>query len=871
MKATVRFIFFFILTLVIPSLHAQLQVVGLRVEHMHNPSVVDTWQPRFSWVNEVLDREEKGQRQTAYQIVVSSSRKNLARGRYDVWDSGKVQRDESNLIPYNGLPLQEAADYFWKVRTWDKNGKPSAWSQTGTWCMGIRNANWKARWIAEDRVEDGFNGLLLRRSVRIDKKVASAKVFVCGLGFFELYLNGKRVGDDYLVPNISNYTKRHDLQNFAIKLDGNFTDYRCLYMAYDVTDAVLRGDNMLGVMLGNGWFHPEPGRASIFGGKCLRLQLMITYKDGSTEVICSDREWQTHSSAILYSGIYGGELYDARQEIAGWSLPGADSAGWQNANEIEGPVGQMSAMTSPPDKITEVLKPQSIIRLDSGVWEVDFGKEISGWIHFTGLEGQSGDTLQVDYVCESPQGNQRYIFSGKGGEECRPYFTWFVFSKARIKGVADLKAENLVAEAVNTDVPLIAEFRTSNSLFNRINDIWQRSQLDNMHGCIASDCPHREKLPYTGDGQAAAETVMHNFDAAAFYQKWIRDMRDSQNRETGHVPNSAPWQPGAGGGVAWGAAMTLMPWWFYEQYADARLLEESYPSMKAQVNYMLSWVNDDGIMHQKMLNHGTQELCYWLNLGDWVAPGEMPRDELVHTFYLWLCCDYCSKAAHALGQEDEAALYSSKAQEVASAFHRHFYNAEGKTYGLGGSNIYALRMGVPEERKADVVATLRREIMEDNGGCLNTGFVATKYFFETLTDCGLGDVAYAVMNSRRQPSYGWWIEQGASVTWEQWDGGNSHNHPMFGGGLTWFYRCLAGVRADDSAPGYRHIIIRPMLTELEEVRYSRQTPYGLLETEITTKESGRHIRVTVPVGCTATLYLPSCVRELEQGSYTFCF
>lgn len=865
MQKSLLFLLIVLAQMLDQSVNAQLRITDMRVEHMHNPAVVDAAKPRLSWINEAVKTDSRGARQTAYRIVVATSKQHLQNGRYDVWDSGKCRSEESNLVPYGGPALQEATDYYWQVRTWDEHGKASRWSPVATWRTGIADANWQARWIAASG-EDGMEGVLLRKAFATPQKPVSAKVFVCGLGFFELYLNGQRIGDDYLVPNISNYTKRFDLQNYAIKLDNDFADYRCLYMAYDVTEQLREGKNMLGVMLGNGWYNPEAvGRTSAFGSKCLRLQLMLTFADGSTRLVSTDESWQSHPSPILYSGIYGGELYDARQEVDSWAEADGNNEGWTAAMVVEGPCGQMSAMTSPPDRIIERLRPISLRKIGEKAYEVDFGKEISGWIHFQGLKGNAGDTLQVDFVCESPQGNNRYILKGTGDEAYRPYFTWFVFSKAIIRGVADLEEKNLTAEAVSTDVPLMADFHCSNTLFNRINEIWQLSQKDNMHGCIASDCPHREKLPYTGDGQAASETVMYNFDAAAFYQKWIRDMRDAQNRTTGHVPNSAPWQPGAGGGVAWGAAMTLIPWWFYEQYGDRRMLEDSYQSMKQQVNYMRTWLTPDGIMRQQMKNNETEDVSYWLNLGDWVAPGTMPRDELVHTFYLWLCEDYCARAARVLGLEQDAILFRGQAEAIAENFHRYFYNREEKSYGPGGSNIYALRMGVPEADRNDVVATLRREIMEDNKGCINTGFLAAKYFFETLSDVGLHDVAYAVMNGRRQPSFGWWVEQGATVTWEQWDGMNSHNHPMFGGALTWFYRTLAGVRTDVEQPGFRHSIIRPVLTEMDEVSYARQTPYGRIFSQILQHDGKYSVRVEIPVGCTATLILPTTAILMESG------
>jgi alpha-L-rhamnosidase len=764
--------------------------------------------------------------------------------------------------------------------------------------MGLKASEWKAKWIGADPQEAAAP--LLRKTFTINKKIRKAKAFICGLGFFELYMNGKRVGNDYLVPNLSNYTKREGLDKGGLALDDNFRAYRTLYMAYDVTDYLLSGRNAVGVILGNGFYQPDKSNAGFFGHPCLLCQIEMEMTDGSKQTIVTDDSWLTKPSAIHMNGIYYGEIYNANDETNNWSTSSLKEDGWKPANLVEGPKGQLTAQTSPSDKIMEILHPISLNKLADGHYEVDFGKEIAGWIHFKNITGQKGDTLRVNYVCESPQGTQNYVFKGEKQESYAPRFTWFAFSKAIISGVKDLTANQLQAEAVNTDVPISSYFHTSNSLFNKINTIWRRSQMDNMHGCVASDCPHRERLPYTGDGEAACATVMLNFDAASFYQKWIRDVRDAQNKETGYVPNSAPWQPGCGGGVPWGAAMNVMPWEYYLQYGDKKLLQDSYFAMKEQVRYMLTWLTPDGIMFQKKTNVNSTTPNYWFNLGDWCPPYGLPKDELVHTFYLWLCSDYTAKAAKALGNKADETYYETLAEKVRQAFNKHFYDNEAKTYGDFGSNIFALKMGVPEEKKNDVIASLKKEIMESHQGHINTGFLGTKYFFEVLTDNGLNDVAYTAMNKTDFPSYGHWIAQGATTTWEQWDGGNSHNHPMFGSGLTWFYRRLAGVNVDENEPGYRHIIFRPEpVAQLDSVDYSLQTPYGKVASEVLQHQGQTQINVTVPVGSYATLYLPTkkiatitesgttlakakCVKlignkngktcvQLQQGSFHFSF
>jgi alpha-L-rhamnosidase len=385
-----------------------------------------------------------------------------------------------------------------------------------------------------------------------------------------------------------------------------------------------------------------------------------------------------------------------------------------------------------------------------------------------------------------------------------------------------------------------------------------------------SDCPHRERAPYTGDGQVACVTVMHNFDAAAFYEKWIRDMRDAQNVETGYVPNGAPWQPGCGGGVPWGAAINIMPWEFYVHYGDSKMLEDNYFAMKEKVRYMLTWLTKDGTMWMQKTNFHSDEPNYWLNLGDWAPAFRIPAEELVHTFYLWRCADFTAKAANVLNRPDDVIYFSTIANDVKSAFHQKLYDIENKTYGDFGSNIFALVMGVPQEHYDDVVQTLRQEIVDKYNGHLNTGIYGTQFFFETLAAHGMNDIAYEAMNKRDFPSYGHWIEQGATVTWEMWNGRSSRNHPMFGGGLNWFYRTLAGVNTDENEPGYKHIIIKPNLPEkLDNVYYSNMTPYGKVVSEVKRCAGGIEMNITIPVGSYATVYIPvsgnSVVTESGQA------
>ena len=429
-------------------------------------------------------------------------------------------------------------------------------------------------------------------------------------------------------------------------------------------------------------------------------------------------------------------------------------------------------------------------------------------------------------------------------------------------------------------------------MFGQILEIFQRAQMDNMHSATASDCPHRERLPYTGDGEVAMGAVVSYFDAASFYNKWIDDVIGSQHPETGYVPNGAPWEPMCGGGPAWGAAICVMPWEFYLRYGDKSVLEKSLEGMKGYLKYLQTWEKPDGTIFMAKTTPDGKPF-YWYNLGDWLPPhiddsyagSDLPDESLVHTFIYWLCARNTALAAKAAGNEELASEAGSLTERIRSAFNNTFYNEEEKSYGFYGSNVLALYMGVPDERRDDVLSTLKDELEVKCKGHLNTGIIGTRYLFETLSMNGMGDLAYTIMNQRDYPSFGWWLEQGATTTWEQWNGRDSRNHPMFGGGLTWYSRVLAGVDTDPAQPGFKHIIIRPIPSkQLGEVSYSTMTPYGKVSSHVSHNGTNVHMEVTVPFGSTATVYVPKSleavssapmsddsyeVHEVGPGSWTF--
>ncbi len=859
--------------------------IRLKCENLNNPQVVDVIKPRLSWVN-IAGEGERGQVQTAWEIRVAGTKEKLLNGQADLWNSGKVNTNQSVNVFYGGRALKSRQDCWWQVRTWDIDGKVSEWSEPAFWSMGLLDpGEWKAKWIGapwqgEEPIPDPVRNEnrqmvlkempppapLLRKKISISKEIKDARAYVTGLGYFEFYVNGEKVSDDVLVPNQTNYGKRPGLEKAGIPLPDDFREYRVMYLSYNISDLLQKGENVMGAIVGNGFYNAPMNWTESYGTPGFIGQIYITYTDGTEEIIVSDESWKASKSPIVMDLIYQGEHYDARLEQSGWNAPGFDDSSWENAVLRKKPEGIMKAHMSPADKVMERLKPVVIIKNADGRYFVDFGEEISGWIRISGIQGNEGHVIDFDYICESTMGDNTYTLKGGGNESYAARFTWFVFRQVVVNNwPGNLSADQITAEAVYTDVETTGKFETSNPLFNTINRIWWRSQTDNMHGGIASDCPHRERSAYTGDGQVACVTVMHNFDSRAFYTKWIQDIVGAQIAETGYVPNGAPWQPGCGGGVAWGAAVSIMPWEYYLHYGDTAMLAYTYDAMKGYIRYMLTWTDGDGIMNSQREGNNGQPLR-WFNLGDWCAPSELPPDIMVHTFYQWRCADFTSKAAKVLGHTNEAREYAALAERTKQAFLRKFYDEEKGTYGPYGGNIFALVMGVPAGQEKRVLDALKRDIAE-NDGHLDTGIFGTQFFFEILAEYGMNDLAYEAMNKRTQPSYGWWIEQGATTTWERWDGGGSRNHPMFGGGIVWFYRKLAGMNTDPENPGYRKIIFRPQPAgDLRYVSYSNLTPYGTAGIRWEKKDKNFLMEVNVPVGSTATVYVPAgSLNEIREN------
>jgi alpha-L-rhamnosidase len=575
-------------------------VTGLRCEHMENPLGLDASRPRLNWQ---LKSDQRAVKQTAYQILVASSQAVLEENRGDLWDTGKISSDETAQIYYAGKPLGPRQQCFWKVRAWDNQGNTSQ-SDAARWEMGLLQASdWQAKWIARTADSNIAAAPLLRRVFTLDDNIRQARAYVSGLGYFEMSINGQRVGDHWLDPGYTRY------------------DRRVLYLVHDVTGLLKRGDNVIGVMLGNGWYN-VPNKAAWDFDKApwraapkLLCQLEIELVDGRRAIIASDGAWKCVESPIVYNTIYSGEIYDARHEKSGWDRPGFDDSSWALALLVEPPKGTLSAQTMPAILTDRIFEPQKITQPKPGVSVFDFGQNLSGHVNLR-VSGPAGSEVELKYAERLADdglvdqrdiaqhvlrfdGRQRfqtdtYILKGDGAETWHSRFTYDGFRYVQVTGLPDPPNEStLQAVFFHTAVPETGHFECSNPLLNRIWQATRMSYLGNLEG-IPTDCPHREKNGWTGDAHLAAEQAMFNYFPAAVYTKWIQDLDDEQQpdgRLPGIVPTSG-WGYKWGNGPAWDSALLLIPYYQYVYYADTEILRRHYEAMKKYVDYLTGRANN---------------------------------------------------------------------------------------------------------------------------------------------------------------------------------------------------------------------------------------------------------------------------------------
>ncbi|MCC6444993.1 MAG: glycoside hydrolase family 78 protein [Armatimonadetes bacterium] len=854
----------------------------LRCEYLANPLAINTLHPRFSW--EVRDAS-RGAMQSAFRVLVSGSLETLRVDRGDIWDSGKVKSGQSIQVAYEGKPLEAGNRYYWKVRTWDRAGKSSPWSRAAFFGMGLlRPGDWRALWI-EHPQEDGqaLPSPSMRKAFKVSGPVKRATLFASALGLYELRLNGRRVGESLLAPEWTDYRQRIQ------------------YQAYEVTSLLREGENVIGAALGEGWYAGRVGPASIVPGGPARgiygpnprllAQLVVERADGTAEIIASDVSWRvTREGPIRSTDILDGESYDATRQMPGWDRPGFDDSSWSPAKTSPLTGAKIVAQPNEPIRITRTLKPAALTEPAPGVFIFDLGQNMVGWIRMR-LQGKRGTavtfrhaemlnpdgTLYIANLREAAQ-TDRYIIRGRGREVFEPHFTYHGFRYVEVAGLERRPAQDDLTGCVfHSAAPEAGRFECSSPMLNRLweNIVW--TQRANLHSS-PTDCPQRdERLGWMGDIQAFSQTAAFNMDMAAFFTKWVPDIRDAQ-AEDGRFPDFAPHPFGPNerfsGAPAWGDAGTVVPWRAYVNYGDRRMLEEHFEAARRWVDYIRS--RNPGLLWQ---NNRGNDYNDWLN-GDtliqqgWPITGGAVPNEILATAFFAHSAETVAKMAAAVGKEAEAEAYRTLFEAIKSAFNIAYVDAEGRVReDTQAGYALALAFNLLPESLRPAAARHMAEGIRRYGDHISTGIQTTHRLMLELTRNGYNDLAYQLINNRTFPSWGYSIENGATTVWERWDGYvagrgfqnpgmNSFNHWALGAVGEWMYRVILGIEPDESRPGFKHFTLRPRPGGgLIWAKGQYRSIHGNIEVSWRLEKGVFSLDITIPANTTATLYVPTLDAE----------
>lgn len=837
--------------------------IELRTEYLENPVGIDRESPRLYWK---LDADHRGAAQSAYRVLVASSEDRLREGEADVWDSGRVASGQSAHVPFQGRKLESGKRYYWKVRTWDEKEEASPYSETAFWQMGLlKPDDWKARWIAmpldTSRIEFSKDTVIappsvwLRRSFALSKPIRRATVYISGLGGYVLHLNGRRVGKNVFMPGWTDYNKRVQ------------------YQTYDVTDLLVQGENAAGALLGNLWWSSDLGwdgiEAYSKGPVRLLMQLEVTFADGTQQIITTDGDWKAHLSPITENTLYHGEHYDARREQEGWDRPDFQTEGWEPAEVLEDFDIELVAPISPPIQVTERRKPLEEKRMGPDTLLYDFGQNLVGRPRIR-VEGARGTTVQLRFGemlgengrlytanLRRAKATDRYILKGGGEEEWTPEFTFHGFQFAEVTFPDGAPASfDLEVEVIHNQNPRIGRFQSSNELLNAI----QRNINWGLRGntiSVPTDCPQRdERLGWMGDAQIFAPTAAYNREMAAFYTKWMQDIRDGQEAD-GSVKDVAPHRLIRGPGKpGYGDAVVTIPWTVYRLYGDRRVIEENYDAMKAWVEYMRA--KSEGNIYIFEINHWPR-----FGYGDWVAPVKSPKKP-VSAAHFYLSTKLLAKMAEATGKSADAAEYEKLATDIARAFNREYFLPDSLGYvgGTQAANVIPAAFGITEEQHVDAVMERVVNDVIERDTHLSTGFIGTACLLPALSEHGYHDMAYALATQTTMPSWGHMVKKGATTIWELWNsdregpGMNSRNHFALGSVGEWFYANLAGIRPDWQRPGFKHSRLAPgPVPGLDSVSATLETLYGTLESRWKQVENETTYGFVIPPNTTATVML----------------
>jgi len=834
---------------------SEMTVEGLRCEYLRKPLGIDTPKPRLSWI---LKSQKRRQTQTGYQILVAGSKAKLGADKGDLWNSGMVESPDLNGVTYSGSKLQPLQRCFWKVRCRDKQGRLSHWSQASQWTMGLlEKKDWcRSKWISS--VDDPM--FLLRKQIELPDKPKRALACVAAMGYYRLYVNGRKVDDHILSPAVSDYSER------------------AFYITHDITEYLHKGKNCLGFSLGRGWYRGDlPG--VIHPAPLVKSRFYLEFGEKERNVV-TDRSWKFHRAPSRPIGQwkardFGGIKYNANLESQGWTRVGFDDTSWKPAVAVNVSDVAVCAQMVQPNRVMKQISAKSVRPLGAKSYLVDMGQNFTGWLSLNIGDNQpAGSEIKIEYAdmlleddrLRSYGRRDSYICRGDDDERFRCGFNYHGFRWVKIDNLNEQpELEDIKGEMISTDLPGTADFECSNALLNEIYDTCMWTYRCLSLGGYVVDCPHRERLGYGGDGQASMETGLTNFDSAAFYGKWLGDWRNAQDDQTGDLPYTAPSPYSAGGGPAWSGICVTLPWEIYIRYGDERVLNENYEMIRKWLGFLQSKVKD-GLL-RKYAAKGQNEI--WSFLGDWVPPGRgQAPDERIspestlffnNCYYLYNL-QTAERIARVLGHKKDSSVYAQKAERLKEKIDERFYNqANGKyAQGLQTDIVMAMLTGLGGQKMQEhLTEQLEKSILVENKGHLDTGIHGTYYLLKVLDDRGLNDLAYEVVNKRTYPGWGYMLSKGATTIWEQWDGQNSRIHNCFLSVGNWFIEGPGGIKPDPERPGYSHFYIKPaVIRDLRGVKAHYDSIRGRIVSEWHIEEDIFKLKVKIPVNSQATIYLP---------------
>ncbi|PZR29793.1 MAG: alpha-rhamnosidase [Citrobacter freundii] len=863
---------FFSCLLLAQTIFAQQGSTALQCEHLTRPMGVDTYQPRLAWQSA---NTRPGAKQTAYQLWLSTDSVSLANDKNIYWTSGKIA-SAKNLIIYSGKKLEPFTRYYWKVKTWDGNAQstgsaPISWFETGM----MSRSNWQGSWISDRGNIQTLPAPYFRKKISLPKKIKQARAYIAAAGLYELYINGEKTGDHRLDPVYTRFDRRN------------------LYVTYDITPQLQSGENAVGIILGNGWYNHQSiavwnfDRAPWRQRPAFCMDIRVTYEDGSTETISTDASWKNHTGPIIFNSIYTGEHYDSRLEIPRWSNADFDDSKWSNSSLRAAPSGNIVSQLMVPIKNVEPVNPVSMRQFNDTDYLFDIGRNIAGVVKIK-LRGDSGTIVRIMHgerlygkpaqpkdpskmghldlsnidVYHRPKDDKDpfqtdiVILNGRDEIEFMPKFNYKGFQYIEVLSSKPIRLQqnDLTAYFMHSDVNAAGKIQSSNPLLDKIWKATNNSYLSNLFG-YPTDCPQREKNGWTGDGHFAIESGLYNFDGITVYEKWMADHRDEQ-QPNGVLPDIIPtggWGYGDANGTDWTSTIAIIPWNLYLFYGDAKALADNYDHIKAYVNHI------DQISPSGLTTFGR---------GDWVPVRSPSSLEFTSSIYFFVDAEILAKAALLFGKKEDHAHYTALAKKIKTALNNKYFNKEKLIYASGTQTELSMalywKIAAESDRKG-IAANLADRVISDSFH-LDVGVLGAKAILNALSDNGQAEIAYKLAVQHTYPSWGWWIVNGATTLYENWDINAprdiSLNHMMFGEIGAWFYKGLGGIKPDESAPGFSNVLLQPnFVTGLENFEATHDSPFGKISSGWKTKGDQIIYEISIPANSSASVRLPADISK----------